>query len=359
MRVNIFMTLIFLGTGLINHPCYSGLFQSKPVPGVQIEDNRRGPARAAAAAAPPPVLPVHQDPSPPVAVAAPPVVLVHDPLPGVVPVAPPAPDMQVLAATLQAALQPGHTGSVTIHLHMAPPLSGPALVPVPSDVGPSTALAPLAPERTPSFEAPKPAVLPAQPVLVSEERKLLMSTPAAAASSADQPLDRARGDSLGSLVPIPSAAASSADQLPEDSRFQIVVSHQNVALMLPKSLVLRDQGRYQLALMPKICALFIYDSLSKANHEQFLDLNRKEPADAKAISTALQWVNHYLEHYGTTYGQFESARQLTEALERTIGSADLSTTKIKFGLDKANKKLIFSMEVSGGYVVFGKIPGHE
>jgi hypothetical protein len=246
---------------------------------------------------------------------------------------------------------------------MAPPPSTPSLVaPIQPDVGPSTALAALPLVLTPSLESQRTLAVPVDPLALGHEEstKPIGPIPAVAASSADQPVDSARRDSSRSLIS-PPAAASSADQSPEDSRFQIVPIHKSFALILPRSLELRDQGRFQLALMPNICALYLYDSLSKADHAQFLDLNRTQPhlTDVKAISTAVQWVKHYLKYYGEAFAQHEGAAQLTEALERTIGSADPTTTKIKFGHDKANKKLIFSMEVTGGYVIFGKIPGHE
>jgi len=308
------------------------------------------------------------------------------------------PTAQQIGAYVQQVVGGQLPPGVQIHIHMSPQADTPAAV-VHSDVLPLgnrpvlTQLAEKTPEvssvippvkeQSPSPQADVPAAvvhsdvppLGNRPVLTQpEQEKTPEASPVIPPVKDQSPSHKA--DVLAAVVPsdVPPSGnrpvltqpeektpeASSVIPPVKDPSFQVVVENNGFVLSLPMSLNIQQKERYQLALIPNICAIYIYDALSKANHPSFLELNKQaSEKDLAKIDTGIKWLAHYLRHYGVKHLKFENAMQLSQSLESTIRSLDLALTNIKFGNDRNNNKMMFSIECIGGPVIFAKIPGQD
>jgi hypothetical protein len=304
-KVNVFTMLMCFLAGTANFPCYGGIVQSIFSKSGEEDKNKTPTVKQQAAhdLADAPVPPVGQHPT-----------------------VPAAPNVQVeaIAAAIRSALPEGHQAAVTININM-----GPQSDPLPNKSIPLDAFPlddngnPANSEKDTTTPDPKPEATPQrsaksvtfEPVL-SDENKTT------------------------SLVN--------------------VVSYGSLSLMIPADMELKQHRGGQLALLPNICALYIYPSLSKADHPDFHVLNTQPSVvDEKTKKASLGWIRHYLERYGKNSGHQIHAMQLFSGIETVINSADEKTTSLKVGHKKDEGKFIFSLHAEGGPVIFAKIPGQD
>ncbi|MBX9622063.1 MAG: hypothetical protein K2X28_08630 [Alphaproteobacteria bacterium] len=156
--------------------------------------------------------------------------------------------------------------------------------------------------------------------------------------------------------PLPMSSSST-----EDGKFHLVpaASHGKWVLSLPMSVKIRTEGRGKLALLPKICALYIYPYLSDVNHPDCLSLNKSKSVSEDQKVKALVLIERYLKEYGEQFVQTDTAAKLSECLRNAIESGNSIAAVLKVGHKPLEKKIIFSLQIPGGPVIFVKIPGQD
>lgn len=161
-----------------------------------------------------------------------------------------------------------------------------------------------------------------------------------------------------SVMPVLSAPPA----LKEASSTYRAIQHEGWSLMLPMSmeLVSVENSRGKLALIPKVCALYLYDNLSDATHPEFKKVYSRNPiVDKSEKEKALNLIEAYLNDYGVKYLKIDTARECFNLLKQAMELPDQRPTYLKIGHNKADRKIIFSFQIEGGPVIFAKIPGQD
>ena len=115
----------------------------------------------------------------------------------------------------------------------------------------------------------------------------------------------------------------------------------------------------QLAVIPKVCALSFYNYLSDLDPFEGKMRGKMMLLTPSNKNEVLNLINAYLERHGKRNGQIFAAQKIYEGLKKAIETP--SGRKITFRVAPVEGKpeVYFCLEVEGGVIIFGKIPGQE
>jgi hypothetical protein len=74
---------------------------------------------------------------------------------------------------------------------------------------------------------------------------------------------------------------------------------------------------------------------------------------------ALALIDTYLNSHGRHNGQFDTAIKISQCLRKAIEAPSQRSIVFKIGHIPAKRTVFFSLQIEGGPVIIGKIPGQE
>lgn len=133
------------------------------------------------------------------------------------------------------------------------------------------------------------------------------------------------------------------------------------ALTLPMTLkpiqILNTRG--QLVRLPKVLDLCIYPALADVTHSDFKILNSRKALEDSDKPAGFNLINSYLVYYGGKFGQDVTA--IANCLKQAIESSNGRPVSFKICQNKVSdiKTALFMLQVEGGAVIIGKVPGQD
>lgn len=115
----------------------------------------------------------------------------------------------------------------------------------------------------------------------------------------------------------------------------------------------------QLAVIPKVCALSFYDFLSGLDSFENKMRSKMILLTASNKDDILNLIRTYLEYHGKRNGQIFAAQKIYEGLKKAIETPSERKITFKVAPIDGKREVYFCMEVEGGVIIFGKIPGQE
>lgn len=131
--------------------------------------------------------------------------------------------------------------------------------------------------------------------------------------------------------------------------------------LLPRTMPLfpKPDSAGQVAVIPKVCALSFYNYLSDLDSFESKMRGKMMLLTPSNKNDVLNLINSYLARHGKRNGQLFAAQKIFEGLKKAIETP--SGRKITFRVAPIDGKpeAYFCLEVEGGVIIFGKIPGQE
>lgn len=115
----------------------------------------------------------------------------------------------------------------------------------------------------------------------------------------------------------------------------------------------------QLALVPKVCALSFYNYLSELEASESKIRAKMMLLTPDNKDDILNLIRTYLERHGRKNAQIFAAQKIFEGLKKAIETPNERKITFKVAPVEGKPEVYFCLEVEGGVIIFGKVPGQE
>jgi len=115
----------------------------------------------------------------------------------------------------------------------------------------------------------------------------------------------------------------------------------------------------QVALVPKVCALSFYNYLSELDSSESKIRGKMFLLTASNKDEIFGLIKTYLDRHGKRNGQIFAAQKIFEGLKRAIETPNERKITFRVAPVEGKPEVYFCLEVEGGVIIFGKIPGQE